>query len=90
MTLMGLVLSWSTINAAQKAVKAGSIKLETNETGIFRMSSRAKLIILVKKVTTHVTRRATNPLMMLNMLYAYCPKNENVAKDTMLEEDLLN
>jgi hypothetical protein len=35
MTLIGLVLSWSTINAEQKAVKAGSIKLETNVTGIF-------------------------------------------------------
>jgi hypothetical protein len=35
MNLIGLVLSWSTINAAQKAPKAGSIKLETEEMGIF-------------------------------------------------------
>jgi hypothetical protein len=80
MNLIGLVLSWSTINAAQKAPKAGSIAFETAEMGIFCMSSRVKLTKLERNVTMHVTRRATKPLMMLNILYAYCPKNENIPK----------
>lgn len=44
------------------------------------MSSRVKLTKLERNVTMHVTRRATKPLMMLNILYAYCPKNENITK----------
>ena len=71
MNLMGLVLSWSTINAAQNAKEAGSIILETKETEILRMSSRAKVRKPVTAVTTTVMIRAKMPLTMLKMLYAY-------------------
>ena len=71
MNLMGLVLSWSTINAAQNAKEAGSIILDTKGTEILRMSSRAKVRKPVTAVTTTVMIRATMPLTMLKMLYAY-------------------
>jgi hypothetical protein len=39
--------------------------------GIFRKSSRAKLMAPETVVTTMVTKRATIPLRMLKILYAY-------------------
>ena len=48
-----------------------SINLETKGMEIFRMSNRAKLMKPVNTVTTTAVMRATMPLTMLKMLYAY-------------------
>jgi hypothetical protein len=65
---MGLVLSWSNIKAAQYAPKVGSIKAETAEIGILRISSLAKLTTAVNAETPTATSKATNPLSMHKML----------------------